>query len=258
MPLSGRSVEACADRIPPKPPPEGRTRRQAPHPGSDSGGAAMPKNGNSPHHPPNRKWGRRIPRQEGFALRSERPASAGKRARAMRPAPHVEAGTAAYASDDDLFIFLRRQRRADVRRNVTKAELRDSIRVGQAKGASAFTRSGKVGIFTADNRFRFAAMRHVVTHAGNAETPHRHQRGCGTSGQPCADLQQIDGLTKANPSLAGFRRKASGVAFKNVGNNAAYISVIFRVIHSILKMWFRRRKPAIQRHYRAIDRGRRS
>ena len=58
MPLSGRSVEACADRIPPKPPPGGRTRRQTPHPGSDSGGAAMPKNGNTPHHLPNRKRGR--------------------------------------------------------------------------------------------------------------------------------------------------------------------------------------------------------
>ena len=62
-----------------------------------------------------------------------------------------------------LFIFLRRQRRADVRRNVIKAELRDGIRVGQAKGERLYALRGKVGIFTADNRFRFSAMRHVVT-----------------------------------------------------------------------------------------------
>ena len=60
-----------------------------------------------------------------------------------------------------LFIFLRRQRRADVRRNVIKAELRDGIRVGQAKDERLYALRGKVGIFTADNRFRFSAMRHV-------------------------------------------------------------------------------------------------
>ena len=61
-----------------------------------------------------------------------------------------------------LFIFLRRQRRTDVRRNVIKAELRDGIRVGQTEGKRLHAFRGKVGIFTADNRFRFAAMRSLT------------------------------------------------------------------------------------------------
>ena len=53
-----------------------------------------------------------------------------------------EAGTAAYAGDDDPIHIPAKQRRADVRRNVIKAELRDGIRVDKPR-ASALRAPGK-------------------------------------------------------------------------------------------------------------------
>ena len=233
MPLSGRSLwRHVPDRIPPKPPPEGRTRRQAPHPVQIK--AAVP---------PCRKTGIRriIPKSEmgqaEYPGRASLGANAGHppaNARAMPPCPS-EAGTAAYAGDDDLFIFLRNGAARTYAAMSSRQSCRDGIRVGQAKGERLHV-PGKVGIFTADNRFRFAAMRHHGN-AGNAGTPHRHQRGCGTSGPAVRRSQQIDGLTRQIRHEPGFAWKASG-SFKNVGNNAAYLIRDFRVIHSIPKMWF--------------------
>lgn len=82
----------------------------------------------------------------------------------------------------------------DVRRNVIKAELRDGIRVGQAEGERLYALRGKVGIFTADNRFRFSAMRHVVTQG----TQKHHvviNQNVECLAQPRADLQQVDDST---------------------------------------------------------------
>ena len=80
-------------------------------------------------------------------------------------------------------------------------------------------------------------MRHVVTQ-GTQEHHIVINKDVERLAQPCADLQQIDGLTRQIRHEPGFAGKRPGVAFKNVGNNAAYLIRYFRVIHSILKMWF--------------------
>lgn len=107
--------------------------------------------------PPCRKTGIRriIPKSEmgqaEYPGRASLGANAGHppaNARAMPPCSHPRLVQQPMPVMTTLFIFLRRQRRADVRRNVIKAELRDGIRVGQAKGERLHAFRGKVGIFT--------------------------------------------------------------------------------------------------------------